>query len=422
MDPHLGPLIGLLAAFVSLAFLVIYDGLKLRHRADLAMVVGVLAWMTDVFWHHHIERSAFDALDAFVDHFNFQFCLAAGTGLVLLAVGAHDRRVALVWPLEAVGGGALLGIWVADGLEPIWLVLWRMLSMSVGIVVLTTLTAWWLRSRTTRSLVIFALCVLVMLCGVGGVLWHDRFVPEIEFAFNIYPAALLSLWWMASGRFVFSGANASGAQPVPLSATVRERVARDVHDGVGSHLTSVLASLDPDDPQHRPLIVALEQCLVDLRITVDTMHDADDISLPHALGMLRYRLQPCFDRTATQLRWHVEDHPALVQLSPSVVLNCLRLAQEAMANAIRHSHASEVSLTCTYHAASHHVELEISDNGVGMAASAAGAVSVGKGHRSMRRRALDVGGTLDVHARPGQGVRVVLAVPCDAAAGAGDGA
>lgn len=413
MDPHLGPLIGLVTAFLSLALLVAYDGLKLRHRADLAMVVGILAWMADVFWHHHIERSGPDVIDAFVDHFNFQFCLAAGTGLVLLAIGGHARRVGIVWPLEAIGGGLLLSIWAADQQDPVWLLMWRLLSIVVGVIMLTALALWVVRQKSRRALIIGALSALVMLCGVGGVLWHDHFVPWAVTAFNIYPAVLVSLWWIASGRFAFVNISVAATEMQPMSTSVRERVAQEVHDGVGSQLTAILASLDPKDPVQRPLIVALEQCLIDLRITVDTLHDDADCSLPHALGMLRYRLQPCMDRVGTRLHWQVEDHPSLVRLPPSVAINCLRVAQEALANSVRHAHASEVSLTCSYHPASHHLELEVADNGVGMDVSGKATMSHGKGLRSIQKRVADLGGALDVQAKLGKGVKLTIAIPCD---------
>lgn len=421
MNAHLGPLIGLLAAFVSLAFLVIYDGLKERHRADLAMLVGLMAWMVDVFWHTNMLGPKPDLVDAFVDHFNFQFCLAAGTGLVLLAVSAYHQRIAMVWPLEAVGGGLLLAIWVASDRQGIWLLAWRGLTIMVTLVMVVALVSWVHARRDRHAGLVAGLSVLLMLCGVGGVLWHDQFLPWAGIGFYIYPPALLSLWWVVSGRLGAMHVPASRAASAPNDFQVsqsqleRERIAQDVHDGVGSHLTSILASLNPQDPQQRALMLSLEQCLLDLRITVDSMQDGMSASLPEALATLRYRLQPFLDRSGVVLHWRVRDHASMRLLPPASVLHCLRVAQEALANAIRHAHASELTLVCQYHEAGHHVELGIGDNGVGLDPDTLTQLAVGKGLRGMHRRAAEMGGVLDVFTRRGQGVRLTLFVPCGSA-------
>lgn len=410
MDEHIGPLVGLLAAFVLLGFLVAYGGLRERHRSDLAMVVGVLAWMVEVYWHDHISQAELNLIDAFIDHFNFQFCLAAGTGLVLLAVGGYHKRIALVWKIEAVGGSLLLAAWATTFHED-WLLAWRVLTIVVGVIMSVVLVSWLVNQRDRQAWTVFTLSLLLILCGVGGVLWHDQFATWASIGFYMYPPVLLSLWWVVSGRF----GNLRVPDPVtevPVDVEERERIAQEVHDGVGSHLTSILASMDPLDPKQNALMLSLEQCLLDLRITVDRLHEGESVSLPHSLATLRYRLQGCMDRHETKLIWRVEDHPAMAQLPPASAVHCLRVAQEALANALRHSRASELQLRCTYREAGHLVELEISDNGIGMDLAAVNALTGGKGLRGMQRRAAEMGASLDVFSQPGRGVRLSLVVPC----------
>jgi signal transduction histidine kinase len=410
MDEHIGPLVGLLAAFVSLGFLVAYGGLRERHRADLAMVVGVLAWMVDVYWHDHISQADFNLIDAFIDHFNFQFCLAAGTGLVLLAVNGYHLRIAMVWKIEAVGGSLLLAAW-ATTLHDGWLLAWRVLTIVVGIIVCVLLVSWRVNQRDQQAWTVFALSLVLMLCGVGGVLWHDQFATWASIGFYMYPPVLLSLWWVVSGRF----GNLRVPDPVtevPVEVEERERIAQEVHDGVGSHLTSILASMDPLDPKQNALMLSLEQCLLDLRMMVDRLHEGVGISLPHSLATLRYRLKGGMDRNETRLIWRVEDHPAMAQLPPASAVHCLRVAQESLANALRHARATEVQLRCAYREPGHVVELEISDNGVGMDLAEVNALSGGKGLRGMQRRAAEMGASLDVFSKPGRGVRIRLVIPC----------
>lgn len=408
MDSHLGPLIGLVAAFVSLAFLVAYDGLRERHRADLAMVVGLLAWIVDVFWHNYMVRSSRNLVDAFVDHFNFQFCLAAGTGLVLLAVSAYHKRIAIIWPIEAVGGGLLLAIWVTTDLHSGWLLAWRGLTVTVCIIMFVALVSWVVARRDRYAWTVFALSLVLMLCGVGGVLWHDQFIPWAAVGFYIYPPALLSLWWVVSGRVGILRAPVLADQ-VPVRVDERERIAQEVHDGVGSHLVSILSSLDMSDPHERELAMALEECLLDLKMTVDQLQ-VDFHSLTVAMGMLRYRVQPSLDRSGVKLKWLVEQHPALETISKGVIVQVLRISQEAISNAMRHAQASQLSVGIRYLEGSHSIELNLADNGKGF--DAAG-VDRGRGLDGMQRRARQIGGLLDISSHPGRGCEIRLLLPCD---------
>lgn len=407
MDPHLGPLIGLVAAFVSLAFLVAYDGLRERHRADLAMVVGLLAWSVDVFWHHFVGRTSLDLVEAFVDHFNFQFCLAASTGLVLLAVSAYHKRIAIIWPIEAVGGGLLLALWVASDLQDGWLLAWRGLTVAVGTIMFVALVSWLMARRDRYAWTVFGLSLVLMLCGVGGVLWHDQFVPWAAVGFYIYPPALLSLWWVVSGRVGILRAPA--LVQVPVQTHERERIAQDVHDGVGSHLVSILSSLDLNNPHERELALALEECLIDLKMTVDQLQ-VDNRSLTAAMGMLRYRFQPSLDRAGVKLRWSVEEHPALESISRTVITQVLKISQEAMSNAMRHARATHLSVRVRYLEGSHSAELVLADDGRGFDAAS---VERGRGLDGMQRRAGQIGGLLDIRSEPGRGCEIRLLLPCD---------
>jgi signal transduction histidine kinase len=103
-------------------------------------------------------------------------------------------------------------------------------------------------------------------------------------------------------------------------------------------------------------------------------------------------------------------------LTPSLKVEeaLFRIAQEALANSARHSHATQVELTLTGEQDS--TILTVDDNGQGF-----DAVSVqgkGIGLRSMEERILAVGGTLNVTSAPGKGTRLTARCP---ASGLGEG-
>jgi signal transduction histidine kinase len=103
-------------------------------------------------------------------------------------------------------------------------------------------------------------------------------------------------------------------------------------------------------------------------------------------------------------RLHVQTEHRLALPQEQVLY---RVAQEALSNAARHSHASEVVVRLEYGADS--VQLEVSDNGQGFHPQAR--QEIGLGLQSMHERAAAVGGKLFIESRPGQGASVRLVAP-----------
>lgn len=92
-----------------------------------------------------------------------------------------------------------------------------------------------------------------------------------------------------------------------------------------------------------------------------------------------------------------------VDLLETVGRELLRIIQEALTNARRHSGASHV--TVSLEASDAEVRIEVSDNGRGFDPDA---VEPGIGLRSMRERAEVLDGELRVESEPGKGTRVRL--------------
>jgi signal transduction histidine kinase len=91
---------------------------------------------------------------------------------------------------------------------------------------------------------------------------------------------------------------------------------------------------------------------------------------------------------------------------------CFRIAQEALSNAARHAHASEVKLHLKMMGSS--LELTVSDNGAGFDLERYRSAEERKRHfglMSMEERASLVGGSLDVETSPGCGTRIRASFP-----------
>jgi signal transduction histidine kinase len=83
----------------------------------------------------------------------------------------------------------------------------------------------------------------------------------------------------------------------------------------------------------------------------------------------------------------------------------LRIVQEALTNARRHSGASNIHVNLR--AEENDLVVEVTDDGRGFAPEA----SPGVGSRSMRERAVGIGGEVEIESATGQGTRVRLRVP-----------
>ena len=94
----------------------------------------------------------------------------------------------------------------------------------------------------------------------------------------------------------------------------------------------------------------------------------------------------------------------------------LRIVQEALTNARKHSGAENVRVELK--AEGDDLVVEVEDDGQGFEPDT---ISAGVGLRSMRERAAVLGGKLEVESEPGRGTRVRLRTPLRKAGGGGRG-
>lgn len=204
----------------------------------------------------------------------------------------------------------------------------------------------------------------------------------------------------------------------------RARIARDLHDGVGQSLTCLLVGLRAaeevsDDEKVRGQ-------LGELRKMVTATHDEirrlsrglrptvlDDVGLFAALERL------CEDVTAASaVSVTVQiTGESISRLPQHLETTCFRVAQEAIANAIRHGGAEQVVVAL--HRADDHVELTIRDNGQGVQGGALDGRSHPRDRQEMwsiRERIHLLGGSVHVETRHDEGTLVVCRFPIESGA------
>lgn len=182
----------------------------------------------------------------------------------------------------------------------------------------------------------------------------------------------------------------------------RVRIAREVHDELGQALTAIKIDL-----QHEPLtsIARTIDQVVDLvrRIATDLRPAIlDDLGVTAALEQQLRRLR---ETTGIKTTLTVTEEPQLDMLTGATLY---RIAQEGLANVVRHAEATdvEVSLAVTDGAAI----LEIADNGRGMSQDQMSAPQ-SLGLIGMRERAELLGGTVKIESVPGEGTTLRATLP-----------
>ncbi|MGH2895440.1 MAG: HAMP domain-containing sensor histidine kinase [Solirubrobacteraceae bacterium] len=198
-----------------------------------------------------------------------------------------------------------------------------------------------------------------------------------------------------------SSARALGAQEAE-----RLRIARELHDEIGQSLTAVALRAEhaaglggPERRDLAELAEVVQHSLQDVRrISRELRPEAlDELGLVNALIALCSRIA---EQSGLQIHRRLEG--PLPQLSPEVELAIYRIAQEALTNTMRHSKATEVTMSLTQEKGA--LVLTVTDTGQGLPEH----MREGGGLTGMRERALLIGAALSFESVPGAGVEVRL--------------
>jgi signal transduction histidine kinase len=193
----------------------------------------------------------------------------------------------------------------------------------------------------------------------------------------------------------------------------RRRLRRDLHDGLGPALAGLALKVDntrallPDDPASagqdlRVLRDDIQATVVDVRRLVEGLRPPalDELGLGPAVTQAVSRLG---GRAGAGITVTVAD--TLPPVPAAVEVAAYRIVSEAVTNAVRHADAATCSVTLAVADAT--LVATICDDGRGLPARAS---STGNGLATMRERAEELGGTLEIRTAP-TGTTVIATLP-----------
>jgi signal transduction histidine kinase len=229
---------------------------------------------------------------------------------------------------------------------------------------------------------------------------------------------ILNIFVLAVARLVLRERTANReAERAAVGAAVageRNRVAREIHDGLGHYLTAINVQLEKAVVFHeRAPDVALQsardakrmadEALDDVRRSVGLLREQADLApLPRLIEQLADAT-----RASVPVAVSIDGAEHERDYGPQARLTLYRAAQEALTNARRHAQAKRVDITLTLNTT--RAELVVRDDGVGF--DDAAVKPDAHGLPGLRERLELVGGALAIDSAPGRGATVRVTIP-----------
>ena len=198
---------------------------------------------------------------------------------------------------------------------------------------------------------------------------------------------------------------------VSLKVSERTRLAMELHDALSQSLTGVSLQIDAVEQARRKNPALIAQHIKTAQRTLQSCRE----ELKNCLWDLRNRALE-ERRVSDAIRKTLAPHVGAAEISIScdvprsrlsdhTLHTILSIIREAVTNAIRHGHASRISITGTLDAST--LAFTVCDNGAGFDPSSSPGVREGHfGLQGISERACHLGGRLDISSTPGKGTTV----------------
>jgi signal transduction histidine kinase len=199
----------------------------------------------------------------------------------------------------------------------------------------------------------------------------------------------------------------------------RKRIARDVHDDLGSSLTHILqlsqargsSTLDsPSADSRARRIASIAEAAVDHMAEIVWANNPEFDTLEDLVAYLREYAANFIAATDLRARFDFPESVPAGAVSGLVRRHVLLILKEALQNVVKHAAARRVRVAVTLE--DRHLRMVISDDGRGLPEG--GGRRFGNGLVSMRSRVNELGGTFEISSQPENGTELKVRVPTTA--------
>ena len=307
-----------------------------------------------------------------------------------------------------------------------WPLLWTitLALMNVLIVVSFPLVVWTTMRRPTPERVlmcsVFAILIFVGLHDFLGVRLLGSFrLPNAGFSIAPYGFMAFSTAMMivVVGRYVSAERAMRGAgdelrlklgeqraelgvlqqratHQAAMEAVDQERIRilRDMHDGMGARLVSLLSMVKSQPNDALNIEREIRAALTEMKLTVDSLQPVEG-DITSVLASLRYRLGPVVSASGKRLTSDIAPLPDMPWLTPASIRHVQAIVLESVTNAIHHANGKDVSIAARLIGDDICVEIVSS---MGEAVLPSDWQTRGQGIASLRRRAEELHGRLVV--------------------------
>lgn len=238
--------------------------------------------------------------------------------------------------------------------------------------------------------------------------WSDPKEIMMEFQPRWYQTAIFKIFIMLLGLSVAYGFYRLRIHQIRKQQEIRKNVSSDLHDSIGSSLTSVnvLLNLALNSPTPKTQLENIKESVSEatsaLRDLIWILDDTLD-SVEGLISRLKQYAAPVCHATNIQLQLNIEPGAGYIKLTKKEKRNLLLICKEAINNSIKYAEASVIGIEIPHN--SEGVIIKIHDNGKGFAPSV---VTKGYGLNNIRYRASQIRYNASIDSQPGKGTTVYI--------------
>lgn len=174
----------------------------------------------------------------------------------------------------------------------------------------------------------------------------------------------------------------------------RERLLRDMHDGLGAQLMTALRGVERKALNRDQIAQSLQDGMDELRMLMDSADMGSDLSA--ALAAWRNRWDSRLAAAGVQLHWHLDDSVDGLQLDSDTLLQIMRILQETATNVVKHAQAHNLHVQARLLQQSTQTWLIIVARDDGQGLPQQDTLRSQRGLRNMAHRAAQIGARLEI--------------------------